>query len=292
MTDVTTTQNPPTASGSVADAASHSRFTRSITEGLEAAAPPVEAAPAVVRPAWKPPAWTTKLWANKRVRYGGLAFLLVAGGLGAFFALRPVPQPDYAEDPMDDVLNYTLLTDEFNKLPIDKRLELLGELIQRIKMMSGDDSALMAAFAASIDTDKLRKQLEENASRLALDVWDKYAIDYQAKGAEQRDEYLDQTLLNMEKMMETVAGVSSDKTDEQRLEEARKQAKSDQDMLSKGEGPTAGQLTRMADMMRNRVGQHSAPQQQQRGMQLMRDMTRHLRGQDAVTGKPLPQGGG
>jgi hypothetical protein len=48
----------------------------------------------------------------------------------------------------------------------------------------------------------------------------------------------------------------------------------------------------MADLMRNRVGQHSPPQQQQRGMQLMRDMTRHLRGQDAVTGKPLPAGGG
>ena len=89
----------------------------------------------------------------------------------------------------------------------------------------------------------------------------------------------------MTKLMETVAGEHSDKTDEQRLKEARDQAKRDQDALSKGEGPTAGQLTRMADLMRNRVGQHSAPQQQQRGMQLERDMTRNLRGQDPETGK-------
>ncbi len=236
------------------------------------------------------PAWLARAWGNRRLRYGGLALVLIGGGLAAFVALRPVPQPDYAEDPMDDVLGYTLLTDEFNALPVDKRLELLGELIQRVKTMSGDDSAMMAAFAASIDTDKLRKQLEENASRLALDVWDKYAIDYQGKPADQRGDYLDQTLLNMEKMMETVAGVSSDKTDEQRLADARRQAKRDQDRLSKGEGPTGGQLARLADVMRNRVGQHSAPQQQQRGMQLMRDMTRHLRGQDPVTGKPT-QGG-
>ncbi len=288
MTDGTTTTSPPTA----ADAAAHSRFTRSITEGIEAGASEVVAAsaPAAAKSARRAPAWLVRAWNNKPFRYGGLALALIGGGLAAFLALRPVPQPDYAEDPMDDVLNYTLLTDEFNKLPVDKRLELLGELIQRVKTMSGDDSAMMAAFAASIDTDKLRKQLEENASRLALDVWDKYAIDYQSKPPEQREEYLDQTLVNFEKMMETMAGVTSDKTDEQRLAEARKQVKRDQEMLSKGEGPSAGQLTRMADLMRNRVGQHSPPQQQQRGMQLMRDMTRHLRGQDPVTGKPTPGG--
>jgi hypothetical protein len=273
--------------------ASSSRFTRSITEGIETpAAPPTVSGPVVLRKQWTPPAWARRGWDNRKLRYGALALLVIVGGIGAYFGLRPVPQPDYAEDPMDEVLDYTLLTDEFNRLPVQKRLELLGELIQRVKTMSADDSSMMAAFAASINTGKLRKQLEENASRLALDAWDKYAQDYQGQAGDKREEYLDKTLVEMEKMMETVAGVTSDKTDEQRLEEARKQAKRDQDMLSKGEGPTAGQLARMADLMRNRVGQHSPPQQQQRGMQLMRDMTRHLRGQDAVTGKPLPAGGG
>jgi hypothetical protein len=263
---------------------------RSILDGVVV---PTEAAGPLVskkRQPIKAPAWLVRFWANRRLRYSAIAAVSLGLAVGGYFALRPVPQPDYANDSMDDVLNYTLLTDEFNRLPIDKRLELLGDLIQRIKTMSSSDSALMAAFAASIDTDRLRRQLEENASRLAMDVWDKYALDYQSKPKEQREAYLDQTLLNMEKMMETVAGVQSDKSDEQRLKEAREQARRDKEHLQKGDGPTGGQLARMADIMRNKVGSHSSPQQQQRGMQLMRDMTRHLRGQDPVTGKPT--GGG
>ncbi len=265
---------------------STSPISGSLLDGLES---PAEAPAAALpkksrRP--NPLRHLAPLWTQPRLRYPTLIALSLILGVGAFFHFRAVPQPDYATAPMDDVLNYTLLTDEFNNLPVDKRLELLKDLIDRLKTMSADDSSMMAAFAAGIDTDKLRKQLEENASRLMLDVWDKYALDYQSKPADQRAAVLDDTLLNLEKMMETIAGVHDDKTDEQRLAEARAQAKRDQDMLTKGQGPTAGQLARMADLMRNRVGQHSAPQQQQRGMQLMRDMTRHLRGQDPVTGKP------
>lgn len=258
----------------------------SLLEGIESPASLQGPAPGAVPPVPKRPSRLAFLWTNPRVRYGISGAVCLVACVALFLWLRPVPQPDFAEDPIDDLLNYTLLTDEFNNLPVDQRLELLRELIDRLKTMSGDDSAMMAAFAASIDTDKLRKQIEENASRLALDVWDKFALDYQKVPADARGPYLDQVFVDMTKLMETVAGVQSDKTDAQRIEEARKQAKRDQDMLESGKGPTAGQLARMADFMRNRVGSRSAPQQQVRGMQLMRDMTRHLRGQDPATGKP------
>ncbi len=234
------------------------------------------------------PRWLARLasaWRAPWLRFGSSAAILLAILVGLYLWLRPVPQPDFEDDPIDDLLNYTLLTDEFNNLPVDERLELLRELIDRLKTMSGDDSAMMAAFAASIDTDKLRKQIEENASRLALDVWDKFALDYQQVPPDARGAYLDDVFLDMSRLMETVAGVQSDKTDEQRLKEARDQARRDQDRLESGRGPTAGQLARMADFMRNRVGSRAAPQQQARGMQLMRDMTRHLRGQDPATGR-------
>jgi hypothetical protein len=258
----------------------------SLLDGIDAPAATPPAGSSVRRPLPNPFRKLAPLWTDTRLRYSILIAVLLIGGVGAFFYFRPVPQPDYATAPMDDVLNYTLLTDEFNNLPVDKRLELLKDLIDRLKTMSADDSSMMAAFAASIDTDKLRKQLEENASRLALDVWDKFALDYQNVPTSNRDAYLDKTMLEMTRLMETVGGFTDTRTDEEKIAEARKQAKRDQDMLSKGQGPTAGQLARMADLMRNRVGQHSPPQQQQRGMQLMRDMTRHLRGQDPVTGKP------
>jgi hypothetical protein len=264
-----------------------SPITGSLLDGLEPAPPaPQLAAPQAPRKPRTPP----KLWLLfmqlRWLRYSLLAALLLSLGIGSYLAFRPVPQPDYANDPIDDVLNYTLLTDEFNNLPIDKRLELLKDLVDRLKTMSADDSSMMAAFAASIDTDKLRKQLEENASRLALDVWDKHALEYQHVPAENRAPFLDKTLIEMTQMMETVGGFTDNRTDEEKIAEARKQAQRDQKMLSEGKGPTAGQLARMADLMRNRVGSHSPPQQQQRGMQLMRDMTRHLRDQNPVTGKP------
>lgn len=208
-------------------------------------------------------------------------------GIGLWLWMRPVPQPDYASDDMEDVLSYTLLTDEFNRLPVDERLKLLTELIARIRTMGSGDSVAMAAFAAAIDSDKLRKQVEANASRLALDVWDKFALDYNRVPTEQKSVYLDQVFLDMTKLMETVGGGSpSEMTDEERLADARKQAQRDQKALQSGQGPTGGQLARMTDFMRNRMGPNSSPQQQQRGMQLMRDMTRHLRDQDASTGKP------
>lgn len=257
----------------------------SLLEGIEQPAA-AESPIAPARSGPRLPGWMARAWGNRPARYIAGSVLLLALGIGMYLWLRPVPQPDFADDPIDDLLNYTLLTDEFNSLPLDQRLELLRELIDRLKTMSGDDSAMMAAFAASIDTDKLRKQIEENASRLALDVWDKFALDYQRVPSDSRGAYLDQVVLDMTKLMETVGGIQSDKTDEQRLKEARAQSKRDVEMLDSGKGPTAGQLARMGDFMRNRVGSNSSPQQQARGMQLMRDMTRHLRGQDPATGKP------
>ena len=124
-----------------------------------------------------------------------------------------------------------------------------------------------------------------NAALVAIDVWDQKALDYQKVPEENREAYLDSLFLDMTKLLETMAGVSSTKSDEERLEEARDQAKKDQDMFATGKGPSGGQMARMAGFMRNGMGQHSNPQQQQRGQQLMRDMTRHLRGQDPSTGK-------
>lgn len=260
----------------------------SLLDGLGVPDAPPAPAPAHRFPHPRPPAWLRRAWSNRPLRYGVLAALVIGASVGAWLALRPVPEPDYALDPMDDVLNFTLLTDEFNKLPIDERLKLLAELVQRIKTMSSDDSALMAAFAASINTDRLRAQLEQNASGLVLDLWDKFALDYQKQPEAAQGAYLDDVFLSMVKTMEAVAGVTSTKTDEERLKEAGEQARRDEQNLQSGRGPTAGQLARMADMMRNRLGSHASPQQQQRGMQLMRDMTRHLRGQDPETGKKKP----
>jgi hypothetical protein len=222
------------------------------------------------------PAFVRKLWARPRVRIASIAGLLLAIAIGAFLALRPTPQPDFALDDMDDVLNFTLLTDDFNALPIDKRLDLIKDLIARFNTMSGDDSSMMAMFAASIGG-KLREQMERNATKLAMDMWDKFAFDYATVPSEKREVFLDQTYLDLTKTLEGLAGATSTKSDEERLEQARRQAKRDEDLFKKGQGPTASQLARLSVGMRRAVEKNSAPQQQLRAQQLMSDMTKHFR---------------
>lgn len=223
-------------------------------------------------------------WTRKKLRWGSLAGGAAALAITVFLVFRPTPQPDYATAPMDEVLGYTLLEDDFNRLPVDERLKLMKDLIDRLKTMGSGDSVMMAQFAAMIQGD-LREKMMKNASKLVLDVWDKYALDYTDVPLDQRATFLDDKFLELTKMMESLAGVENNKSDEDRLKEVRSQAKRDEDMFTSGKGPDAGAMAGMTTFLRNGLGKFSSPQQQQRGQQLMRDMTRHFRGRDVETGK-------
>lgn len=213
--------------------------------------------------------------------------LVVGGGLGAYFAFRPTPVPDYATAPMGKVLDFTFLTDEFNKLPVEQRVKLIGDLVKRVKGMGGQDSVLMAAFAAGI-SGKAREQLEENASRLMLDMMDNFAAGYQGVSTEDKAEFIDQKVVEMVRLMSQVAGEESDQTDEEILSDARRQAERDQKFMQSG-NMTGNMAGRMFTTLNNGVGSHSTPHQKARVGNFLRDMTRHLRGQDVQTGKPLPK---
>lgn len=222
-----------------------------------------------------------RIW-GKRVGIGAGVLALAVG----VWYLLPRSQPDYLRDDLDDVFDYTLLSDDFNSLPLDERLRLLGQLIDRMKGMSSEDSLLMAAFAAGI-AGEARKQLEKNASRLAIDMWDKYAVDYRNVPEDDREEYLENTFVEFTKMMETMAGESSGMSDEDRISEMKKQAARERDRMTSPGGPKPpGQALGMVyDIMNNGVGGYASPQQKVRGAQMMRDMMRHFRGQDPETGK-------
>jgi hypothetical protein len=214
------------------------------------------------------------------------AVLLVGAGVGAYFFFRPVPKPDYLSDDLDDVLGYTLLTDEFNRLPVEERLKLIGQLVQRFKSLDAGDSVLLAGFAAGI-AGSARDQLMENASRLAVDTWDKYAREYAKVPAENQEQYLDETFVGFTKMMEGIGGRVRNVSDEERLAEGRRQAQRDvETMRNPSKGPSNEALGRMYSFMNNDVGSHASPQQRVRGQQMMRDMVRRLRNQDIHTGKP------
>lgn len=222
---------------------------------------------------------------------GLAALLLVALTIGGYFAFRPRPLPDYESDPLDEIFDYTLLSDEFNKLPVEKRVELVGSIIKRVKGMGSGDSMMLAAFAAGI-MGSAREQLEQNASKLAIDLWDKFADDYAKVKVEDKAAYLDKTFVDFQKTMELMGGEPRDISDEDRLKEGQRQAKRDQERMNDPRrGPGARQMSQMFVFMDRQIGSHAAGNERARGAQLMRDMTRRLRGQDPVTGKPVSGGG-
>lgn len=232
-------------------------------------------------------------WNNRKSRrwmQGGMAAAGLALAAGLFLALRPVPQPDYLNDDLDDVLGFTLLTDEFNALPVEERLKLVGQLVQRFRSMSSEDSLLMAGFAAGV-AGAAREQIERNASRLAVDVWDKYAIDYSTVPESEREAYLENAYVEFTKLMESVGGSPRDISDEERLDEARRNAQRDRERLRDPDRrqPDGESLGRVFSFMNTNVGSHASPQQRLRGQQMMRDMVRHFRGQDPETGRTGPR---
>jgi hypothetical protein len=221
---------------------------------------------------------------KKALLIGG-PLLVLALGLAAFFWLRPIPTPDYRKARLDKLFDYTLLTDEFNRLPVEKRLELIGQLVQRLQGMSAGDSALLGAFAAGI-AGSARQQIEENLSRLAIDMWDKYARDYGSVPSTDRAAYLDRTFLDFVKTMEAMAGQTRNVSDAERLAEVRRQADRDKDALRSGKGaPPPQALARIYTFMHGNVSSHANAGQITRGQLMMRDMMRHFRGQDLETGK-------
>ncbi|MFZ4573236.1 MAG: hypothetical protein ACOYN0_02490 [Phycisphaerales bacterium] len=226
---------------------------------------------------------------RRAARFAGIFAALCVVGAGVW-AVLPRQQPDYMDDPIDDVFDYTLLSDDFNNLPLDERLRLIGQLVSRLKGMSSEDSVLMAAFASGI-AGQARKQLEENASRLAIDMWDKYAVDYSKVPESDREKYLESTFVEFTKTMETLAGEQSDSSDDERVAEAKEQAAREKQRMTSPNGakPPGEALGMVFDVMNGNVGGHATPQQRKRGAQMMRDMIRHFRGNDPETGKPDPQ---
>jgi hypothetical protein len=220
---------------------------------------------------------------NRRLSGVLAAALAVAAGAGVW-ALIPRSQPDYLEDPLDDVLDYTLLTSDFNSLPVKDRLKLIRDLVERLRGMQGGDSVLMASFAAGI-AGSAREQLEENISRLSLDVADTYATRYiemmgEATTQAERARAIERTYLEFVREMEEIAGQANDASDEERLADAKRQAQRGEERIrrlnagERGDDRAAGIFT----VLNDRVGSRSEPAQRARITVMMRDMSRHFRG--------------
>lgn len=262
----------------------------SLLEGIGA---PVAAAPRVSRRervsaalAQRVNAWRS--WASatperaKRVRALSamvVTLALAGAGVGMYLSLRATPTPDYINDPFEDVLDFTLLDDSFNNLPIEERLALIQQLVQRFNSMDGSDSEMMAAFAAGI-SGKARKQLERNASRLVLDVLDRGAIKYENAPPEERTKAIETAFVDLYRTMDALDGRETKKNDAQILADGKDEAERGKEWIKKQDREKLGRDTgRMMLTLNDTVAKQSSAQQRGRMGLMMRDMTRHLRGE-------------
>lgn len=209
---------------------------------------------------------------------GGLALGAVA--VWGVLALIPAQKPNYELDALDDVLGYTLLTTEFNRLPLEDRVDLIGQVVKRFESMQAGEGTLLAAFAAGI-AGEARDQLEENAATLVIDMWDEYAPGYQSlQDPAEREAYLAGATVGMVRLFERLDGDPSTKSDEEVLADARAQAERDRAMFSDPRrGPGAAGTARFMNFMQREVGNRASAHQRARITRLARDMTRYLRGE-------------
>lgn len=231
--------------------------------------------------AWR--AWVAAVPGRRdRVRRAGVALAIVAasgGGLGAYLALRPAPVPDYAKDPFDDVLDFTLLTDDFNNLPIEERLRLLKDLIKRFDSMDGSESEMVAAFAAGI-SGKARKQLEKNASKLVMDVLDREALQYEKTPPEERAKAAERSFVSLYRTMDALDGKDTTKSDEEIIAQGKDEARKGREWIQKQDRERLGRDTgRMMLSIKDTVASQSSAQERGRMTLMMRDMTRQMRGE-------------
>ncbi len=224
-------------------------------------------------------AWTGQRPWFKRAGLSALIVLVCAGSAMAYVSTRPRAVPDVFDADLADVLDYTLVSEDFNRLPIDERLRLLRELMKKIRGMDSGDSALMAAFAEGI-TGKARAQLQRNAEKLAIDVWDKFALEYAKMAPDARGGYMDQAAVEMARLMRELGGDAADPADDDKmLKQMKEQAKRDEQRMPPAGGPI--DRNRVAPFMNfvDQVGQRgTSPAQRDRMAEFGRDMTRHLRG--------------
>ncbi|USO00216.1 MAG: hypothetical protein H6810_06025 [Phycisphaeraceae bacterium] len=213
---------------------------------------------------------------HSRVSTTALALLLAGGGSWAWLAYRIEPPPDYETAPIGELFDYTLLTDDFNRLPLEERLALIQKLVTRMKSFSSNDSVLLAIFATMI-MGEARAQLEANLSHLAVDAADKYAVDYDPNAPpEEKEQYLKDAYLGLVGMMDFADGEVGEHTPEELLAEGQRQAKRDLARFEKGR-VGADEVVRVFDIMNNKVGAHMSGHQKVRISAMFRDMTEMLR---------------
>ncbi|MGI9014014.1 MAG: hypothetical protein ACR2GY_07175 [Phycisphaerales bacterium] len=207
---------------------------------------------------------------------GGI--LAIALLLGTWWFSRWQPPPSIFDSPIDNAIAY-FTTDDFNQLPVDERMELIAQFIDRFRTLSQSESAVLASFMAGV-SGRTREQLEENIRVLARDLMKDGADEYFQTPPDQRAAYLDEWVLKWMKFGERVErGEERDISDEKRLTDARSQGQRDTERMERDANDTRlkeRDAVRIMDMWRREIEAVATPKEQGQIMKFMDDLRQHF----------------
>lgn len=207
--------------------------------------------------------------------------VVVCGVIILVGAVWPTPAPDVWDDGLDDVAGF-FFDKDFNNLPVEERMEMLQEFVARFRDGGQEETAMLAMFLTDVTYD-MRKQVEDNMIRLGVDMWSEWGREYEEQDPNLRAEYLDNLILEMDKLGDSFSGRESERSDQERLQGVRRQARRDQERAQEwtdNKPPDADAVTGFLGLYSTEVSSRASAQDRARIMKLSRDLTRHVRGED------------
>lgn len=163
--------------------------------------------------------------------------LVLAGGVVlGILSMLPVPPPDVMKSEVATVAAFVMHPD-FNRLPTRERLGFLQRFAARFRDFDEEDAAALAEFLASMNY-QLRKQIEENMRQLAVDFLAESALEYQTIPPHEREAFLRNLLLEMDRMGDDFAGRQRDISDEDRFAAMNRQGRREQERAAERTGST------------------------------------------------------
>ena len=220
----------------------------------------------------------------------GSLVAIVALSMAALWWTSRVTKPDPIEDPLDSVLGFALLEANFNKLPVDERIDMIAALVKRLSSMDGQSAGMLAAFAAGINGREAREQLAENMTKLLADILEEVSRDYANPRPEEREKLAEKSFVDMVRKFSRFDGNPDTRTDEEILADGKRQAQRDRSRGNPWQNQT-GMASRMFSMSREEIGERQSPQAQQRFWMMMGDVTKMLNGEEVTPTQNTPDPG-
>lgn len=211
--------------------------------------------------------------------------ILVTGGVvWAILSMLPVPEPDVMHDDLQSVASFAM-TDDFNRLTPRERISFLQKFFNRFRDFDENDAAELSEFLADINY-KLRQQIEENVRRLAVDFLAESAMDYTKVPMDEREEFLRNLLLELDKLGDGFSGRERDISDEDRMAGMNRQGKREQDRANEEIGSSVDPrgVNMIFNLYESEVSGKVPAVQRGAIAKLMLDLTKVRRGQSIQPG--------